>query len=247
MSGTRRKRRADRGLAFRWTGSGVVHQFEVVPLQRLRHIEAGLGQIDAVVLRRVRRRRLPRERVLAVRVRSEPGRAPLGAGGVERRVLVTTRAAQLPVGDQFPVSPVGVADVDLHPVVEGLGIRLPRLGAQRVVRMQEIAGVDARGRVLGTAMSLGGARTHHRQPRHGHRPHDSGDHRSAGQLHDELLDHRGHIRPWWHIGVVKPGIEGHRLSHWGDGQRPMSYRADLLSTAVDPSVPLRDGQSHRCG
>ena len=50
---------------------------------------------------------------------------------VERGVFRATGAAELSVGDEFSVSTVCVAEVDLHPVVQSLRIFSPGHGAHR--------------------------------------------------------------------------------------------------------------------
>ena len=111
--------------------TGVVHEFEVGPAQSLRRgIEAFTRDEDLVVLRRVRRRRGPRECVLAVRVGLQIGRLPLSGRTIEDRVLLAPRGAQLAVGDDLPVLACGGTLIDLIPVVEGLRAGAPCLSAQ---------------------------------------------------------------------------------------------------------------------
>ena len=141
--------------------SRVVHELEVGPLQRLGDIEAGLGQVDAEVARRMRRGGLPRERVLAISVGPQIRGLPLGGRGVEGGVLAASGAAELAVRDQGLMVAVGRGLIDLGPVVEGLRVGLPGGGAHWCTAVAVEALPDSRGGQREGAMGLGGCGDHH--------------------------------------------------------------------------------------
>ena len=125
--------------------AGVVHEVEVAPLQRLGDVEAGLGDVDPEVARRVGRGGLPREGVPAIGIGPQGRGLPLRGRRVECGVLATSGAAELAVGNEGLVVAVGRRLVDLGPVVERLRVGLPGGCAHRRTAVAEEALPDTGG------------------------------------------------------------------------------------------------------
>nr|UDM84783.1 hypothetical protein [Streptomyces globisporus] len=108
------------------TGRGVAAhrgRVQVRPLQRLRRVEALLGDVH----RHRAQVGCGDAYVEVVGARGHVGGGPVGAGPVQGAVLLAVGGAELPVGDDLLMSAVRVGDVHLVPVVERLG---PRVGHQ---------------------------------------------------------------------------------------------------------------------
>ena len=143
--------------------AGIVHQLEVVPGQRIHQgIETLAGQVETEVLRGMGRGGKEFNGVEPVGVGNHrPGR-PIPRL-VERRVLLPRRATQPTIGNQFAMASCGVPDVDLHPVVQGLGLGRPGLGTHRVVEVMEATGGRTRWRLLQGTVRTGRRRRRKRR------------------------------------------------------------------------------------
>ncbi len=105
------------GGVLKRTRTGVVHEFEVIPLQGFGGVKSFLGEVHAVVARCMRCGVLPCHRVAAIGIGRQVGGFPLRGRSVEGGVFAAPGRTQLTIGDDRAVVTVGGGLIHLCPVI----------------------------------------------------------------------------------------------------------------------------------
>jgi len=137
----------------------------------------------------MRGRRSPVKRVLAIGISDQICRAPIRTGGVKGRVLFAPSATQFAIRDDGFVLPGCITDADFHPVVECLRVGFPRGVTHRISRLNELARVYPRRRILHTAVGLCGLRHHHQSGRGQGRAHPKNCHSTPKRTSSHFVLH----------------------------------------------------------